>query len=104
MSTSQVQQCRERFGFYLDVGPGSCLFVFVPYGKDPSDGAPLTFARQATEYEAKLWGEGKLDRLASLVGPTLPRQAIPSYPASPRPRSRWGRLLSSIGLGRFSQN
>lgn len=107
MSEQQVQRaktCREQYGFWIGPGPGDQPFVFSPAGRDPSDGAPLTFARAATPYEAGLWEEGKLDRLASLVAPTLPRQSIPSYPAAPRPKSRWGKLLDSLGLGRFSRN
>lgn len=105
MSTEQqTTTCRDRYGFWLGDGPDGGLWLFVPAGHDPKDGAEQTLARMASPVESQLWKDGKLDQLASVVSPHLPRQHAPSPVAKPKPRSRWGRLLDALWVGKHRNN
>jgi hypothetical protein len=100
----QTALCRDRYGFWIAPGPGGQVFLFVPAGHDPGDGAPLTYARVASQHEVALWEAGKLDRLASLVSPSLPRQHAPSATARKKPRGVWGKLLDALWVGKHRNN
>lgn len=76
MSAQQVLQekyARETHGFWIGPGPAERLWLFVPAGADPADGAPLTRARPATDLEGLLWEQGRLAALARV----LARQGVP---------------------------
>lgn len=100
----KVDLSRDRYGFWLGKGPGGVFYVFAPAGTDPVDGAALTYARAATTYETECWLCDRLDRLASCVAVTLPRQHAPSATARKKPRGVWGRLLDALWVGKHRNN
>ena len=85
----RVECCRQAYGFWLDPGPGGQLYLFVPYGQDPTDGAPLQLARQAWPHEADLWRRGRLADLARL----LRNQGLP---VNERHGRAWSRFLEIV--------
>lgn len=79
--------CRDHHGFWLGAGPTARLWVYVPAGVDPTDGLPITKAREATEQEERWWQERRYDRIASV----LVYQGVPLPPRAAKPW--WKRLL-----------
>ena len=82
---ARVEYCRENFGFWLAPGPGGRLYVYVPAGSDPADGAALTAAHLASETVVALWERGKYARIARIL------RAL-GAPVK-EPRSWWKRIL-----------
>jgi hypothetical protein len=79
----------KRFGIeirkHADLGTD---WIFVDAGKDPIDGQPCTFARQAFSFEVQLWRSGKhLDLARMLASQGLPVK-LPAERRHPRKRRR----------------
>jgi hypothetical protein len=81
----RVDYCRRECGFWLAPGPSGALWVFVPCGQDPNDGAPLSHTRMATPREADCWRRGRLGEIARV----LQAQGLPVRAPAPW----WKRLL-----------
>ncbi|HZN67630.1 MAG TPA: hypothetical protein VFB66_20240 [Tepidisphaeraceae bacterium] len=91
MTDEKIDRARERHGFWLArPHEGAPLFVFLPHGTDPADGAPLQLMRQAWPREAVLWEEGKVEQLAVL----LAGQGLPVTAGRP---SLWRKIKEAIG-------
>lgn len=95
MATKETQEmrCLRDHGFTLDEGPGG-YYVMLPAGKDPKDGAPLTWATPAGPDEAALWRMGDTRELAR----RLHARGIPV--TLPKAAPSWARWLKGLfGLG-----
>lgn len=80
-----AKECLEQYGYWLDNGPDDGLWIFVPAGNDPEDGAPLMHARKASEREAHLWETGQHYDLGVSLGLVRPQRL-----------STWHRMVRAL--------